>query len=230
LPDGAVHTQIRLLIVDDHAVVRLGLIHLFERARNVTVVGEAGSVAEALSRVRECHPDVVLMDVRLPDGTGIQACRQIRSEHPGIKVVMLSGFADEDAVVAAIMAGANGYFLKGSDPRALVEAVEAAATGGALLDPAVTDGVLEWMRNGGHSNANPLARLSEQEQKILPLIALGKTNREIGAMLYLSEYTVKTYVSNLLKKLDLSRRSEAAAYVARHSASTMPRWSETSAA
>ena len=200
---------IRLLIVDDHPVVRLGLVTLFGSARNVAVVGETGSVQEAVSLA-------AATDVRLPDGTGIDACRLIRSEHPEIKVVMLTGFADEEAVIRAVLAGANGFLLKSCSTERLVDAVETAAMGGALLDPEVTDGVLEWMRGGGQLNSDPLTRLSEQERKILPLIALGKTNRQIGEMLYLSEHTVKSYVSSLLKKLELARRSEAAAYVARH--------------
>ncbi|TME30889.1 MAG: response regulator transcription factor [Chloroflexi bacterium] len=207
---------IRLLIVDDHPVVRLGLVTLFGSARNVAVVGETGSVQEAVSLAAATQPEVILMDVRLPDGTGIDACRLIRSEHPEIKVVMLTGFADEEAVIRAVLAGANGFLLKSCSTERLVDAVETAAMGGALLDPEVTDGVLEWMRGGGQLNNDPLTRLSEQERKILPLIALGKTNRQIGEMLYLSEHTVKSYVSSLLKKLELARRSEAAAYVARH--------------
>lgn len=207
---------IRLLIVDDHPVVRLGLATLFGNARNVAVVGETGSVQEAVALAAATDPEVVLMDIRLPDGTGIDACRLIRAEHPEIKVVMLSGFADEEAVINALLAGANGFLLKSCSTERLVDAVETAAVGGALLDPEVTDGVLEWMRGGGQLNNDPLTRLSEQERRILPLIALGKTNRQIGAMLYLSEHTVKSYVSSLLKKLDLARRSEAAAYVARH--------------
>ena len=207
---------IRLLIVDDHPIVRLGLVTLFSRARNVAVVGEASTVREALAAVAATEPDVVLMDWRLPDGTGIEACRQIRSERPQTKVVILTGSPDEAAVVAAILAGANGYLLKSCKTDRLIAAVETAATGGSLLDPAVTDTVLEWMRGRPQASNDPLARLSGQERKILPLIALGKTNREIAALIYLSEHTVKTYVSSLLKKLDLGRRAQAAAYVAVH--------------
>lgn len=214
-PTG-IEEPIRLLIVDDHPVVRLGLVTLFGSARNVAVVGETGSVHEAVTLAAATQPEVILMDVRLPDGTGIDACRLIRAEHPAIKVVMLTGFADEEAVIRAVLAGANGFLLKSCSTERLVDAVETAAMGGALLDPEVTDGVLEWMRGGGQLNSDPLTRLSEQERKILPLIALGKTNRQIGETLYLSEHTVKSYVSSLLKKLELARRSEAAAYVARH--------------
>lgn len=207
---------IRLLIVDDHAVLRLGLVTLFARERNINVVGEAAGVQEALAATAETNPEVVLMDVRLMDGTGIDACREIRAKYPHIKVVMLSAFSDSETVIAAILAGANGYLLKGGRTERMIEGVETAALGGALLDDGVTESVLSWMRSGGQRETGPLAGLSDQERRILPLIALGKTNREIGAMLFLSEHTVKTYVSALLRKLQLARRSEAAAYVARH--------------
>jgi two-component system response regulator DevR len=205
---------IRLLVVDDHWLVRLGLTSLFANLRHFGVVAEADTAASAISAAREHKPDVVIMDVRLPDASGVDACRQIRSENPITRVVMLTSFADEDAVVAAILAGASGYLLKQSDPERLITAVETAAAGGSLLDPAVTDTVLRWMR-GTASGGDSHSRLSEQERKILPLIAEGKTNREIGAELFLSEHTVKTYVSSLLKKLQLARRAEAAAYIAR---------------
>jgi DNA-binding NarL/FixJ family response regulator len=205
---------IRLLVVDDHWLVRSGLTSLFANLRHFAVVAEADSAASAVAAVREHQPDVVIMDVRLPDGSGVDACRQIRSEHPSTRVVMLTSFADEDAVVAAILAGASGYLLKQSEPDRLISAVETAAAGGSLLDPAVTDAVMRWMR-GAVTGGDSHGRLSEQERKILPLIAEGKTNREIGAELYLSEHTVKTYVSSLLKKLQLARRAEAAAYIAR---------------
>jgi DNA-binding NarL/FixJ family response regulator len=209
------HALVRLLVVDDHKVVRLGLGALFAPARHVAVVGEAGSAAEAVATARRLEPDVVLMDIRLPDGSGVEACREIRSQRPETRVVMLTSFPDEEVVVAAVMAGASGYLLKQSDPQGLIAAVQAAAQGESQLDPAVTETVLRWMRGGGPAR-DPLAELSEQERKILPLIAEGKTNREIAATLYLSEHTVKTYVSSLLHKLHLARRAEAAAFVARH--------------
>ncbi|HEY3062954.1 MAG TPA: response regulator transcription factor [Chloroflexota bacterium] len=205
---------IRLQVVDDHWLVRLGLTSLFANLRHFAVVAEAETAAAAIATAREHRPDVVIMDVRLPDGSGVDACRQIRSDNPTTRVVMLTSFADEDAVVAAILAGASGYLLKQSEPERLIAAVETAAAGGSLLDPAVTDTVLRWMR-GTASGGDASGRLSEQERKILPLIAEGKTNREIGAQLFLSEHTVKTYVSSLLKKLQLARRAEAAAYIAR---------------
>jgi DNA-binding NarL/FixJ family response regulator len=206
---------IRLLVVDDHWLVRQGLCNLFAGLRHAAVVAEAATAAAAVAEARAHAPDVVIMDVRLPDASGIEACRQIRSEHPQTRVVMLTSFADEDAVIAAILAGASGYLLKQSEPERLIAAVETAAAGGSLLDPAVTDTVLRWMRGAAASSAHPSSRLSEQERKILPLIAQGKTNRQIAAELFLSEHTVKTYVSSLLKKLQLARRAEAAAYIAR---------------
>src|SRR5712691_5801862 len=205
---------ISVLVVDDHWLVRLGLTNLFRSLRNFALVADAATAAGAIEDARMYSPDVVIMDIRLPDGSGIEACRQIRSDNPRTRVVMLTSFWDEDAVIAAILAGASGYLLKQSEPERLIAGVETAAAGGSLLDPAVSDTVLQWMRaaaNAGHNND----RLSEQERKILPLIAEGKTNRQIAAELYLSEHTVKTYVSSLLKKLQLVRRAEAAAYIAR---------------
>ncbi|HLH21159.1 MAG TPA: response regulator transcription factor [Chloroflexota bacterium] len=214
-------TAIKLLLVDDHRVVRLGLRTLFETAPQFNVVAEAGTVAEAVLAARRSQPDVVVMDIRLPDGSGVEACREIRSARPRTRVLMLTSYADEDAVVASIMAGAAGYLLKQTDPERLVEATELVAGGGSLLDPAVTQTVLQWMRRlGTQAPSDPLISLSDQERKILPLLAEGKTNREIAAQLYLSEHTVKTYVSNILQKLHLSRRAEAAAYIARRYSSS----------
>lgn len=209
--------RVRLLVVDDHEVLRLGLATLFKAQPRFTVVGEAGSVSQAVAQARRCQPDVVIMDVRLPDGSGIEACREIRSEHPRIAVLMLTSYADEDAVVDSIMAGAAGYLLKQVPPKHLIQAVEAVARGDSLLDPAVTRTVLGWMQQLGQPASDPLTRagLSEQERNILPLIADGQTNREIAAALCLSERTVKSYVSNILQKLHLTRRAEAAAFVAR---------------
>ncbi|MDQ3809333.1 MAG: response regulator transcription factor [Chloroflexota bacterium] len=206
--------QIRVQVVDDNWLVRLGLTTLFNNLPRFKVVAEANTAAGAVSTAREKKPDVVIMDVRLPDGSGVDACRQIRSGAPTTRVVMLTSFADEDAVVAAILAGASGYLLKQSQPERLIAAVETAAAGGSLLEPAIADTVLRWMR-GTANRGDASSRLSDQERRILPLIAEGKTNREIGATLYLSEHTVKTYVSSLLKKLQLARRAEAAAYIAR---------------
>lgn len=202
--------------MDDHKVVRMGLASLFGAAPHFAVVGEAGTEAEAIAAARRLQPDVVIMDVRLPDGSGVEACREIRSERPETRVVMLTSFADQEAVVAAIVAGAAGYLLKQTDPRVLVETVAAVARGQSLLDPAVTDGVLDWIRRvGQRGEDDPLAGLSEQQRKILSLIAEGKTNRQIAGALYLSEHTVKDYVSAVLRKLNLTRRTEAAVYATR---------------
>jgi two-component system response regulator DevR len=206
---------ISIMVVDDHWLVRLGLTNLFSGLRRFALVAEASTAADAIAAARVHTPDIVIMDVRLPDGSGIEACRQIRSDHPETHVIMLTSFSDEDAVIAAILAGASGYLLKQSEPERLIAAVETAAAGGSLLDPAVSDTVLGWMRGAAATGARGGDRLSEQERKILPLIAEGKTNRQIARELYLSEHTVKTYVSNLLKKLQLARRAEAAAYIAR---------------
>ena len=207
--------HVKLLLVDDHKVLRLGLTSLFATVPHFTLVGEAGSVAEAVEAARRLEPDVVLMDVRLPDGTGVEACRDIRSERPATRVLMLTSYADEDAVVASILAGASGYLLKQTDPERLVEAVEAVARGESLLDRAVTQTVLTSMRKLSTPGADdPLADLSERERKVLPLIAEGKTNRQIAVDLGLSEHTVKTYVSNILQKLHLTRRAGAAAFIA----------------
>jgi len=205
---------ISIVVVDDHWLVRRGLTNLFANLPHFAKVGEASTAAEAILAARTYAPDVVIMDVRLPDGSGVEACRQIRSDNPRTRVIMLTSFCDEDAVIAAILAGASGYLLKQSEPERLIAAVETAAAGGSLLDPAVSDTVLHWMR-GAASASRSGDRLSDQERKILPLIARGKTNRQIAAELYLSEHTVKTYVSSLLKKLQLARRAEAAAYIAR---------------
>jgi two-component system, NarL family, response regulator DevR len=205
---------VKLLLVDDHKVVRLGLAALFATVPGISVVGEAGSAAEAIEAARRCAPNVVIMDVRLPDGSGVEACREIRSERPDTHVVMLTSFADEDAVISSIMAGAAGYVLKNAEPDRLVEAVEGARRGMSLLDPTVTATVLNQMRRlANPTGDDPLAPLTEQERNVLPLIAEGKTNREIASVLYLSEHTVKGYVSNILQKLHLARRAEAAAFI-----------------
>ncbi len=214
-------TPIRIMLVDDHNVVRIGLASLFRTVPHFTVVGEAASVGAAIAEARHTQPDIVIMDVRLPDGSGVEACREIRSFRPQTRVIMLTSYSDEDAILHSILAGAAGYLLKQIEPTRLIEAVEEVARGGSLLDPAVTQTVLSWMRRyGTQDSADPLASLSEHERKILPLIAAGKTNREIATALYLTENTIKTYVSDILRKLHLSRRAEAAAYIARRQGST----------
>lgn len=208
--------HVKLLLVDDHAVVRLGLRTLFEAVPHFTVVGEAASIAEARALADRTQPDLVVMDVRLPDGSGVEACREIRSNWPHTRVLMLTSYADDDAVVASILAGAAGYLLKQTDPQRLIEAVEVAARGGSLLDPAITETVLAGMRRLAiFGDGDPLSSLGEQQRKMLPLIAQGKTNREIAAELALSEHTVKTYISRMLQKLDLTRRAELAVFITR---------------
>jgi two-component system response regulator DevR len=208
---------LRVLLVDDHELVRMGLRTLLSGAAGFVVVGEAGSVAEAVAAAQLNRPDVVLMDVRLPDGSGVEACRDIRSALPDVRVLMLTSFADEDAVFSAIVAGAAGYLLKEARADALLAAVRTVGSGGSLLDPAVAQKVLDRVRASAiaPTRDDKLGALTDQERKILPLIAAGKTNREIAEALYLSEHTVKAYVSDLLGKLALRRRSEAAALFAR---------------
>jgi DNA-binding NarL/FixJ family response regulator len=207
------------MLVDDHDVVRQGLKTLLERRPGLSVVGEADSVAEAIAEARRCKPDIIVMDVRLPDGTGIEACREIRAEDPNVRVVMLTSYADDEAVLAAIMAGASGYLLKQTRARALVDAIDVIVKGGSMLDPVVADQALARIRSIASGEQSPeerqLASLTEQERKILPLIAEGKTNKEIADVLFLSDKTVKNYVSSILEKLGLSRRAQAAAFSAR---------------
>ncbi len=208
---------LRLVIVDDHEVVRQGLVALLDRRDEFQVVAEAGTVAEAVEMAHRFEPDIVIMDVRLPDGSGIEACRDIRADLPATKVVILTSYPDEEAVMSAIIAGASGYLLKQIRARDLVTAIEAVGRGESLLDPAVTEKVLERIRRiASGTYADELAQLTKQEQKILMLVAEGKTNKEIAAEVYLSDKTVKNYVSSILSKLNLERRAQAAAFMAKH--------------
>jgi two-component system, NarL family, response regulator DevR len=204
----------RVLICDDHEVVREGLRGLISRQADMTVVGEAGTVAEAIDAAAHGKPDVVIMDVRLPDGSGVEACRAIREARPETKVIMLTSYADDEALFASIIAGASGYLLKQTRGQAVVDAITAVAAGRSLLDPAVTGKVLERLRES-RAEDPALASLTGQERKVLAGLAEGKMNREIGETLFLSEKTVKNYVSRILDKLGLSRRAEAAAYMAK---------------
>jgi DNA-binding NarL/FixJ family response regulator len=204
---------VRVFLLDDHEVVRRGVRELIESEDDMVVVGEAGTAEEATGRIPATSPNVAVLDVRLPDGDGIEVCREIRSKHPEIACIMLTSFADDEAVYAAIMAGAAGYVLKqvrGSD---LIDGIRRVAGGESLLDPSVTTRLLDRLRNQGADDE--LSALSEQERKILDLIAEGLTNRQIGERMFLAEKTVKNYVSNLLSKLGMSRRTEAAVYAAR---------------
>ncbi len=217
MTEGATARPLRLLVVDDHEVVRQGLVSLLERREGFQVVAQAGTVAEAIEAAHKYQPDLIVMDVRLPDGSGIEACREIRSEQPQVRVVILTSYPDEEAVFASIVAGASGYLLKQIRGRDLVAALEAVGRGESLLDPAVTEKVLDRVRRiASGTYTDELAQLTRQEQKILLLIAEGKTNKEIAAEIFLSDKTVKNYVSSILAKLNLQRRSQAAAFVARH--------------
>ncbi|MGA3057671.1 MAG: response regulator transcription factor [Candidatus Limnocylindrales bacterium] len=208
---------LRLLVVDDHEVVRQGLVSLLERRERFQVVAEAGTAAEAVEMARKFEPDLVVMDVRLPDGSGIEACREIRAEFPATRVVILTSYPDEEAVLSAIIAGASGYLLKQIRGRDLVSALESVGRGESLLDPAVTEKVLDRVRRiATGTYTDELAQLTQQEQKILLLVAEGKTNKEIASEVFLSDKTVKNYVSSILSKLNLERRAQAAAFVARH--------------
>ena len=213
-----VTSPLRLLVVDDHEVVRQGLVALLERREAFQVVAEAGTVAESIEQARRHQPDIVIMDVRLPDGSGIEACRAIRAELPNTRVVMLTSYPDEEAVLSAIVAGASGYLLKQIRGRDLVAALETVGRGGSLLDPAVTERVLDRIRRiaTGVSENDELSQLTSQERKILLLVAEGKTNKEIASEIFLSDKTVKNYVSSILAKLNLERRAQAAAFVAKH--------------
>src|SRR5919112_6216198 len=215
MADGAA-TPLTLLVVDDHEVVRQGLVALLGRRPEFHVVAEAGTVAEAIEAAQRFRPNLVVMDVRLPDGSGIEACREIRAELPQTRVVMLTSYPDEEAVLSAIIAGASGYLLKQIRARDLVAALQAVGRGESLLDPAVTEKVLERVRRiASGTYTDELAQLTAQEQKILLLVAEGKTNKEIAAEVFLSDKTVKNYVSSILAKLNLERRAQAAAYMAK---------------
>jgi two-component system, NarL family, response regulator DevR len=206
--------MVRVFLLDDHDIVRRGLTHMFERESDIEVVGEAGTAEEALSRIPPTRPDVALLDVRLPDGDGVEVCREIRSRHPEIQCLMLTSFSDDEALFDAIMAGASGFILKRVKSEEIVQAVRSVANGQSLLDPAVTGRVLERLRKGPEEDER-LATLSPQERNILELIADGLTNRQIAAKINLAEKTVKNYVSNLLTKLGMERRTQAAVYAAR---------------
>jgi two-component system, NarL family, response regulator DevR len=208
---------LRVMIVDDHEVVRNGIKAMLAEEEGITVVGEAGGVREAIERAEWARPHVVVMDIRLPDGSGIDATREIRARLPNTQVLMLTTFADDEALFASIMAGASGYVLKQVKGGDLVRAIRAVGAGQNLLDPTVTKSVLDRLRKGKHLLGDErLSRLSAQEERILGEVAAGKTNRQIGANLKLAEKTVKNYVSSILSKLEVARRAEAAAYLARH--------------
>jgi two-component system response regulator DevR len=205
------------MLVDDHEIVRNGIRAMLDAQDDIVVTTEAGSVREAVDEAARTRPDVVVMDVRLSDGSGIEATREIRANRPETKVLMLTSFADDEALFSSIMAGASGYVLKQVKSGDLLRAIRAVGAGDSLLDPSVTNAVLDRLRKGKHlMKDEKLARLSPQEERILQLIAEGWTNRQIGDELHLAEKTVKNYVSSILSKLEVARRAEAAAYLARH--------------
>lgn len=207
---------IRLLLVDDHKVVRVGLRTLLSATARIQVIGEAGTMESAITEAARLKPDIVLMDVRLPDGSGIEACREIRTARPETRVLFLTSFADDDAVLATMFAGADGYLLKEIDEEALIRAIETVAGGRSILDPALTKRMLVRMKSLAEpAAASKQEELSPQEQKVLALVAEGQTNKEIASAMGLSDKTVRNYLSNIFQKLQVSRRSQAAALYAR---------------
>ncbi len=206
--------KVRVFLLDDHEVVRQGVRSLLEASGQIEVVGEASSASETLARVRASQPDVAVLDVRIPDGNGVEVCREIRSEFPHIHCLMLTSYSDDDALFEAIMAGASGYVLKQIRGSELVSAVMRVSLGESLLDPAVTGKVLARLRSPEPED-DRLVHLSPQERRLLELIGEGMTNRQIGAEMFLAEKTVKNYVSTLLGKMGMHRRTEAAVYAAR---------------
>jgi two-component system response regulator DevR len=216
--DGALVTRLRVMLVDDHEIVRSGITAMLAATDDLRVIAEAETVQEAVREAERTRPDVVVMDIRLADGSGIEATREIRDRFPDTKVLMLTSFADDEALYASIMAGAAGYVLKQIKGGDLVRGIRTVGAGQSLLDPAITRLVLDRLRRGKHLKDEKLALLSAQEEKILALVAEGMTNSQIGTELFLAEKTVKNYVSSILGKLEVVRRAEAAAYLARHSA------------
>jgi len=207
----------RILLVDDHEVVRLGLKSLLERHPQFDVVGEASSAREALEQVNTTHPDVVVMDIRLPGTSGIEACEEITGRFPDTKVIMLTSYAEDEMLFSAIRAGASGYILKQIGGEDLVRALEAVGRGEAMLDPTVTQRVFQEVRRAvKEEEASAFVHLSQQEKHVLLLVSEGKTNREIAKALFLGEGTVRNYVSSILSKLGVSNRAEAAAYAVQH--------------
>ncbi|WP_426573755.1 response regulator [Aquihabitans sp. McL0605] len=218
MSDAAPHDdpppRTRVFLLDDHEIVRRGVRDLIEAEPDLLVVAEAGSVAEALDRIATSHPDVAVLDVQLGDGSGIEVCREIRSSHPEIACLMLTSFTDEEAMLDSVIAGAAGYVLKQIRGNDLVSSIRRAAAGESLLDPALAARAIDRLRRGSTEDPR-LASLTPQERNILDLLAEGLTNRQIGERMFLAEKTVKNYVSNVLMKLGMSRRTEAAVYAVR---------------
>jgi DNA-binding NarL/FixJ family response regulator len=200
----------RVFLLDDHEVVRRGLAEILRAEEDLEVVGQAATSSDALAKIVEAQPDVAVLDVRLPDGDGVEVCREIRSSVPGCRCMILTAFADDTALFAAIVAGASGFLLKTAPAEEMIDAIRTVGTGGSLLDPAVVERVFEKVRERTEKKEDPLANLTPQERRIFDLIAGGLTNREIAEQMFLAEKTVKNYVSNLLAKLGMSRRVQAA--------------------
>lgn len=212
--------KLKVMLVDDHEIVRQGLRALIEDESDMEVIAEASNGKQAVDMARIHTPQVVVMDIRMPDGGGVEACREIRDQVPEAQVVMLTSFSDDEALFNSIMAGAAGFVLKQIRGHDLVEAIRSVGAGNSLLDPAVTKRVLERLKKAKFEEQDPkLARLSPQEERILEMIAEGRTNRQIAEAIHLSEKTVKNYVSNILQKLEVARRAEAASYISRARAS-----------
>ncbi len=204
--------RIRVFLLDDHEIVRRGIADLLSAEADIEVVGQSGSAAQATRRIPALRPDVAILDARLEDGSGVDVCRDVRAVDPSIRALILTSYEDDDALFAAIMAGASGYLLKEVRAAALVDAVRRVAAGQSLLDPAVTATVLDRLRSGAGAGDPRLAGLSDQEQRVLALIGDGLSNREIAEEMFLAEKTVKNYVSSILAKLGLERRTQAAVY------------------
>ncbi len=209
---------IRVLLVDDHEIVRVGLRSVLGQKHGIVVVGESASMAEAVVLAGKLKPDVILMDIRLPDGSGVDACREILAAHPGIQVIFLTSYADDDSVLAAVMAGARGYVLKEIDSTSLLRAIHGVVEGQSILDPAVTDRALRWLRGFATDQDLPSGKLSAQEERVLALVAEGKTNKEIASALNLSDKTVKNYLATVFQKLRITRRAQAAAFFVKRQA------------
>jgi DNA-binding NarL/FixJ family response regulator len=206
---------IRILLVDDHEVIRVGLRTVLSQDRGLAVTGEAATMSDAVRQAQKLKPDVILMDIRLPDGSGIDACREILADSPGMRVIFLTSYSDDDSVLAAVLAGAHGYVLKEINSAALIDAVHKVAGGQSILDPTVTARALTWLRGlnaGARGRVHGTERLSPQEERVVMLVAEGRTNKEIAATLELSDKTVKNYLANVFQKLHITRRAQAAAF------------------
>jgi two-component system response regulator DevR len=210
---------IRLLLVDDHEVVRVGLRTVLHNNQGITVVGEAGSKAASVRAAKRLRPDIVLIDVRLPDGSGVEACRTILASHPTTRIIFLTSYADDESVLEAVLAGAQGYVLKNIDSSLLIRSIRAVSNGQSILNPALTQRALNWIKAWPEQNGPVRGQsLSPQEERVLALVAEGLTNKEIAATMQLSDKTVKNYLANMFQKLHISRRAQAASFFVKRQA------------